>query len=102
MLRASTQSADPVDCLVRQSLEVLAEQRKVPPLQGFRRLVKVGLIDGQGRLDRSHVQATTLGKLAKRVRSSSARAVAGKIVTGAMDSNGVIVLPPSGRRARGR
>jgi hypothetical protein len=86
---------------VRQSLEVLAKQRKVPPLQGFRRLVKVGLIDGQGRLDRSHVQATTLGKLARGRRASSTRAVAGKIVIG-MNSNGVIVIPPPGRRVRGR
>lgn len=54
------------DRLVQRSLRVLAEERKVPPLEGFRRLVKIGLIDEQGRLDRSRKRMTTLGALARR------------------------------------
>jgi hypothetical protein len=55
--------ANPVDSLVRQSLLALDEERRVPPLAGFKRLVRDGLIDRKGKLDRSHVQCTTLGEL---------------------------------------
>jgi hypothetical protein len=79
MLRASIQSTDPVDSLIRQSLRALDEEGRIPPREGFQRLVKDGLIDKKGKLDQSHVQCTTLGELntlatiAKRSRKSRGR-----------------------------
>jgi len=104
MIRASVASPDPVDRIVRQSLRALAKAKKVPPLKGFQRLVKIGLIDAQGRLNRNHVEVTTLGELENRGRRTSIRAVARKIAhSTAMDASGAIVLPPpAGKKASRR
>ena len=103
MTRASVASADPVDRIVRQSLRALAKAKKVPPLKGFQRLVKIGLIDAQGRLNRNHVEVTTLGELANRSRRLSLSAGTQKIVRGAaVDSSGAVVVRPRGRMKAAR
>jgi hypothetical protein len=103
MIRASVLPTDPVDRLVRQSLRALAEERKVPPLKGFQRLVKIGLIDAQGRLNRNHVEVTTLGELANRNRRLSIGAVAKKIGSGgSVDSSGALVVPPRASKKAAR
>lgn len=80
MQRTSIQSTDPVDILVQESLRVLDEEEgKLSPRAGFRRLIRYGLINEKGQLDRSHIQSTTLGELntpatiAKRNRKSRGR-----------------------------
>ena len=61
--------------LLQQIRRVLARKAQVPPLEGFRRLVGIGLVDRQGRLDCSHVKRTTLRNLTrpkrKRTRCAS-------------------------------
>ena len=103
MTRASVASADPVDRIVRQSLRALAKAKKVPPLKGFQRLVKIGLIDEQGRLNRNHVEVTTLGELANRSRRLSIGAVAGKIASGgSVDSSGARGIRPRASKKAAR
>lgn len=79
MQKASVRSTDSVDSLIQRSLRALDEEGKIPPREGFQRLVDEGLIDKEGKLDRSHARCTTLGELntlttiAKRSRKSRGR-----------------------------
>jgi hypothetical protein len=96
MLRVASHSTDPVDSLVRESLHALDEEGKIPPRAGFRRLIKYGLIDKKGRLDRSHVQITTLGELSKKKWKIASKPVI-------LDTNLIVECATSrSRKSRGR
>lgn len=54
---------DAVEALVAQARRALAERAKIPPGERFDQLVKLGLIDEQGRLRTDNVQEVPISKL---------------------------------------
>jgi hypothetical protein len=56
----------------------LARKAKTSPAVRFRQMVDSGLIDDQGRLNHGAAPKTTLGELARSLRSRSRKARAGK------------------------
>lgn len=64
---------DKTDENIERSLRILEEEGKRPPKERFNDMVKAGLIDRHGRLDRSHVEETTLGELTRLDRGARRR-----------------------------
>ena len=78
MQRASIRSVDSVDSLIQRSLRALDEEGKIPPREGFQRLVDEGLIDKRanstGAMSASRLwRADTLTTIAKRSQKSRGR-----------------------------